>query len=139
MLPAGWLADGPSADKITSTSLMAVERMSRSVNSPLRRVMAGFWEMSWGIFCGDLAKMTMLASGYISSVFRTMRIPLGPVAPRIKKRMMDVRRKNKNYIVLINVSHYHENLMIEIIKMKSTNTKATIATTIHVVDPLLPP
>ena len=90
MLPAGWFANGPSADSTTSTSLMAVERMSRSVSSPLRRVMAGFCEMSSGIFCGDLAKMTMLASGYISSVFRTMRMPLGPVAPRIKKRMMSV-------------------------------------------------
>jgi len=90
ILPGGWFADGPSADNITSTPLMAVERALRSVNSPLMRVMAEFCARSSGTFCGDLAKMTMLASGYTSNIFLTKSVPLGPVAPRIKKRMVVV-------------------------------------------------
>ena len=36
------------------------------------------------------------------------------------------------------VTKIYENLIIEIIRMNRTNTKATIASTMHVVDPLLP-
>ena len=74
--------------------------MSRSVNSPLKRVTAGFCEMSSGILCGDLAKTAMVASGYTCSVFRKTRMPLGPVAPRTKKRIVDggKRRRTDRYL-----------------------------------------
>jgi hypothetical protein len=36
------------------------------------------------------------------------------------------------------IRQVYENLIIEIIRMNRTNTKTTIANTIHVVDPLLP-
>jgi len=101
MLPAGWFAIGPRAESTTSTPSTAVERASRSVSSPLMRVMAEFCARSSGTFCGDLAKMTMLASVYTSSVFRTMRMPLGPVAPRIKKRMEDVERRGAKRTSLV--------------------------------------
>ena len=70
------------------TPCTAVERASRSVSSPLMMVMEELCAMSSGTLSGDLAKMTMLASGYISRVFLVRRMPLGPVAPRIKKRMV---------------------------------------------------
>ena len=89
MFPGGWFGRGPRADKTTLTPSIAVVSLSMSVSSPLMSVMEDglFWRMSSGIFSGDLAKMTMLASGYSWRVLRRMRMPLAPVAPRMRKRM----------------------------------------------------
>ena len=80
---------------------MAVERASRSESSPLMIETDGLCAMSLGTLSGDLANMAMLASGYNSRAFRVMRMPLAPVAPRIKKCMVDkVEEGSKSFFGL---------------------------------------